>query len=70
MHNMQLYCIAYTEGDSPTGKVISWKKNAGGEDDVYEDYSLALEANENNGWSGYVLEYPQGIHPGRKNKSL
>lgn len=65
---MQLYCIAYTEDDSPIGKVLSWKKNSNGEDDVYEDYALALEAIENDGWYGYVLEYPQGIHPSWKNK--
>ena len=65
---MQLYCIAYTEDDSPIGKVLSWKKNSNGEDDVYEDYGLALEAIENDGWWGYVLEYPQGIHPNWKDK--
>ena len=65
---MQLYCIAYTEDDSPIGKVLSWKKNSNGEDDVYEDYGLALEAIENDGWYGYVLEYPQGIHPNWKDK--
>ncbi|NDB85633.1 MAG: hypothetical protein EB127_23450, partial [Alphaproteobacteria bacterium] len=53
-----------------TGKVISWKKNPSGEDDVYEDYSLALEAIENDGWWGYVLEYPTGIHPYWKDKLL
>ena len=66
---MQLYCIGYTENDSPTGKVLSWKKSSNGDDDVYEDYGLALEANENDGWRGYVLEYPQGIHPGWKAKN-
>ena len=35
---------------------------------MYEDYALALEAIENDGWWGYVLEYPQGIHPSWKNK--
>ena len=68
MSLMQLYCIGYTEYDSPTGKVLYWKKKASGEDDVYEDYGLALEAIENDGWWGYVLEYPQGIHPGWKDK--
>jgi hypothetical protein len=43
---MQFYCIGYTESDSPTGRVLFWKKNFNGDDDVYEDYGLALEANE------------------------
>ena len=29
-----------------------------------------LEAIENDGWWGYVLEYPQGIHPRREERLI
>jgi len=43
------------------GEIVGWKTNADGSDRLWDDYGLALEANDiEYGWTGYVRFYPTG----------
>lgn len=53
------YGIAFTNGPI----ILSWKKDSSNNDQVWDSYSDALEANDLGGWTGYVCEYPSGLIP-------
>lgn len=65
---MKQFGIAYTQNGSlpPHDKIIGWKKN-GGQDQIWSDRDDALEANDLDGWRGYVCEYPNGERPPYEN---
>ena len=52
------YGIAITVDDSPTGAFISWRETKSGK--VFDTYAEALEANDLDGWVGYVRDFPSG----------
>lgn len=55
-----LFGIAITHDGSPTGNIIGWSSH-NGKDKVWFSYAKALEANDLNGWTGYVRFYPSGL---------
>lgn len=61
--NTTRYGIAYFRNDAhpaePNAEVIGWKQR-NGRDIVWEDRDDALEANDLDGWRGYVCQYPSG----------
>jgi hypothetical protein len=52
--------IAFTEGDSSIGSVRNWKRDSNNNDLIWDSYADALEANDLDGWRGYVRVYPSG----------
>lgn len=56
---MKQYAIAYTSDGSPPphGTIVSWCPK------TWNNLSDALEGCENDGWRGYVCEYPSGYRP-------
>lgn len=57
----KLFGIAYTHdgGMPPSSRIFAWKE-IDGVIQTWENRDDALEACENDGWSGYVCEYPSG----------
>lgn len=64
-HARAMFGIAFTEdgghpsGNAPGCKIIGWKQDKG-KDQVWTSYAEALEANDLDGWRGYVRLYPSG----------
>lgn len=56
---MKQYGISYTSNGSPppNGTIVSWNST------TWNNLSDALEGCENDGWRGYVCEYPSGYRP-------
>lgn len=58
------YGIAYTtDGGHPDSipptPIVGWKQKDGS-DQTWDTYGAALEANDLDGWRGYVRYYPSG----------
>jgi hypothetical protein len=56
--------IAFINFTSAGYAITAWVQDDKGDDRIWNDYSLALEANDiQYGWIGYVRSYPDGGKP-------
>lgn len=47
--------------DATGAEIVGWKQDDAGQDETWDDYGAALEANDLDGWRGYVRVYPTGV---------